>query len=338
MRIGIVTLYNSMNNGAFLQGYALQKVLKEMGHEVEFINFESEREKLKRLRKVICKSPKRMIFNIKKYYFFRKSWKKIDVSKNINKYPMKQYDLVIIGSDEMWNVTNNTFEHLPLFFGYGINAKKVATYAISCGQAKYEDIVSNTSLIEKKINELSARDENTLNIMEKIKGVNVPLVLDPTLLTTYDSEEILCSHNEYILLYSYGLDEYNQKKVKEFAEKEKVKIISAGFYNKWCDEVVADGPFRFLGLVKNAKYIITDTFHGTLFSIIYKKQFVVIGENKIKINSILNNLNLNNRIIKVTDSIESIMKDNIDYIQVYKEIDVRRNMSFNYIYKITKKM
>lgn len=334
MKVGIITLYDTLNNGAFLQAYGLQKQIEKMGHEVEFINFNNKEDTYKKIRTVISKNPKKLIFNIKKFYNFKSAWTRLNISEEKYLKVQKKYDVVIIGSDEMWNLTNGDFTHLPLFFGKNINANIVATYAVSCGQATKKDIIESDISGIKNINFLAARDKNTFNIMTELTQKNVELVLDPTLISDYKEEEIEMDNEDYILIYTGGLDEVNIQKVKDFATEKKLKLISASFYNDWCDEIIADGPFKFLSLVNKAKYIITDTFHGTLFSIIYKKNFMVLTESKIKVSSILNDFKLDERIVRKDMSLREVSDKKIDYKEVYKIIEEKKKLSIEYLNQV----
>lgn len=115
--------------------------------------------------------------------------------------------------------------------------------------------------------------------------------------------------------------------------KRKIKIYSIGFYNGWADKNIDANIFEFLGYVKKAKYVITATFHGTLFSIIFKKQFVSTTDDCQKIIDILERLELTDRDITHIDKIENIIDKKIDYDKVEKIKNKNREISIKYLTK-----
>lgn len=328
MKVGIITLYNSKNYGAFLQGYALQKVVSDMGHDVKFVNFEED---------VKFKRPPILLFNIKREHAYKKAYKKMNIS-NIN-YLEKQeeFDSIIIGSDEVWNILNTKFKHLPMFFGKNIKANRIATYAVSCGNATIEDLRNNDDCIEgiKNIDYLSGRDKNTVSIMSELSKRKVEHVLDPTLIYDFSGQEQKVNiDKEYILIYAYNFDDEQINHIKKYAKEKNLITVSVGFRHKWCDKMIPAGPFEFLYLVQNSKHVIVNTFHGTLFSIIYRKNFVVFGENKIKINDILKQLELNDRNIEDSKNISKVLAEKIDYSKVDILLKERRKISIEYLKNI----
>ena len=142
MKVGILTVYDSNNFGSYLQAYALKKVIEEMGHSVKFIKFRTEKE----VKKIYYPSRKNLLhylksysFNTKKYNLFledRKNFEEISI-KDVKK---DTFDIVIIGSDECWNVKTQTFRN-KCFYGIDIPTEKKVAFAISCGKAVTEDLV-----------------------------------------------------------------------------------------------------------------------------------------------------------------------------------------------------
>ena len=337
MNVGIITLHNSINYGAFLQAYALQKTIMKLGHQVEIIDLFNLKDKLSLIRKdVFSKNYKKMKFNYKLYKSFKDTNKNI-VVKKCKKNNVSNYDVVFIGSDEMWNVKNLTFNHLPEYFGLNINAKTIATYAISCGQSSYDDLISNSQCVEgvKKINYFSGRDKNTVNIMKKLSGKSINYVLDPTLLYDFNKEEDINPTNQkYIVIYTNRFDQEYIVKIKEFAKERNLKLISPGFMNEWCDEIVSGSPMDFINLIKHSEYVITDTFHGAHFSVIFKKKFIIIGNNKIKVNDFLEQIELTNRIVSDPNELEKKLISEIDYNSVFNIINKKRELSIDYLKKV----
>ena len=167
-KIGICTLYFGNNFGAILQAFALQEVLKEMGHEVEFI-------KVKDIQ---------INMNQPNADLFEKSREYINLNTKIFDNVKDKYDAIIIGSDEMWNINNNTFEHFEEYFGKKLNVEKIVSYAPSANGVTAEQLKAfyGDDVKFKEFAHISARDEGTQKLVKDISGRDAELVLDPTLL------------------------------------------------------------------------------------------------------------------------------------------------------------
>jgi len=217
LKIGVITVHDSANFGSFLQAYALQNVLLKMGHEVYFIRTRDE-DYLKslyfsnKISKNLLRHPAMSIrerqWGKKKYKCFTEEQK---CFITIDKPDDQKLDLVIIGSDELWNVCTPVFQK-PIFYGEGINVPKI-TYAMSVGKSTYDQISKYDNLIDliHQINEVTVRDENTRDIVKKICGTIPEVVCDPTLLV--DSSIFKKDyHNKFLEKIIYKQAMYNQGK------------------------------------------------------------------------------------------------------------------------------
>ncbi len=330
MKIGIVTIYKCYNYGSFYQAYGLQRYLEDLGHEVSFIPIDSLYNKKYRLRKQFDRNIKRDIFSLKLLLSYLKDWKMFNIAKS-NK---KDYDLVIIGSDEIWNIENKTFVPANEYYGLSLSTENVISYASCVGRSTIDSFKYYPQFLEgiKKIRAVSARDDATEKLVSQVTGnQNVQRVIDPSFLFDFRKIEKKCSEKEYILVYTYdgswGFSEDKIKATKEFAKKRGLSLISVGFRNTWCDKWIAASPREFLGYLKNANYVITDTFHGTALSIQYQKQFVSMGKGKAKVESLLSEFSLCDRVFDENRSIEDITKNNIDYEKVNLIIEDKKNQS-----------
>lgn len=335
MKVGILTLHNAFNFGAYLQAYALQKTITDLGHDVEFISLTHREGSMRRMRTMLSKRPKKLAFNFNKYFAFRQAWRSINVNRESYSKTRKHYDAVVIGSDEVWNIKNPTFAVMPEYFGQGLNSNKIITYAPSSSKTTYADVAGNPLLVNgmRNIHHFSARDRNTFEIVERVANKPVTMVLDPTFLVEYDNEaeDVAIGTKGYIVVYTYQFDAIKIKKTKEFARSRGLKLVSPCFYNDWCDEVVPCTPFGFLGLVRDAAYVVTDTFHGSIFSILYKKQFGSFASEKIKVASLLSTLGLSGRELGGVDDIGSVLDEPVDYEAVQALIEQERAVSLNFL-------
>jgi hypothetical protein len=331
MKIGILTLYNAINAGAFLQAYALQKLLISLGHDPEFINFTTPRYVYKKYRPYVTRQPGYIIFSIILIAKFMKAWRKLNLAGM--RARSKKYDAVIIGSDEVWNLTNDTFDHIPQFFGNALKSDHIIAYAPSCGPTSYEDITSHAGAVEgiRNMHAVSGRDNNTVDLLRTVTGRSVPMVLDPTLLVDFSDDEISQADRDYILVYAVGLQNHQISRIKAFAKKVKKPLVSPCFYNTWCDKSIAASPGEFLGLIRNADYVITNTFHGTLFSLRYHRQFGTFVEKSHKIKSVLSSLGIEDRNISDMPELDTVVLRPVDFEAIDRKIAEERGKSLKFI-------
>ena len=234
----------------------------------------------------------------------------------------------------MWNIKSDNFVHSPSFLGHDINADKIVAYA-ACGNGvttgdfarllPCEDFSAFTSL--------SARDYDTVKCVEQVSKRTVMRVVDPTMLIDdFDIDIPQCPiSNDFILVYSYGIDKKHIKGIKTFAKKNKLPLISVGTYNSWCDKNVVANPWEFLGYLRAAKYVIVSTFHGTVLSVKFNKQFVCFAGNSSKVRDILSFYDLMDRNVQGLENVDTLFKSTIDYTTANEIIKQSRNLSMNYL-------
>lgn len=352
MKVGILTHHYIKNYGAFLQTFALQETLKKQypDADVYVINFINV---------------KHNIINILGWYRFNRVkdslssyFKKITIPRifkkveknylkltapvyNVDDINKMNFDLIVIGSDEVWNYEDKKSYH-SVKFGYGLTCKNIITYAPSVGKTNPDNIVNpsiETGL--RNIKKYSYRDDNTEKFLLSNKIKNAVRVLDPTFLydfPNYLSDNIKDLKNEkYILIYYCdGLNEKMRKHIIDFARKNNYKIYGAGEYQKWFDNsFVAVNPFEWVEMFKYAQFVFTGTFHGTVFSIKYGRQFfnyVTINSRVKKVNSLLKQFNIVNRDINENNFNDRINNDaDIDYKKVNLIIEKQKDCSLKYI-------
>lgn len=286
MKIAVVTVHDSANFGSFLQAYAMNHVLEEDGHEVYFA-ITRDKKYVKGLYYKFVLSREAVLHpfrTLKNIFYGRKKYKLFKAEqecfKEISADEIKNCDMTILGSDEIWNIRTDVFRY-PVF--YGKYSEKAIAYAVSAGLAKPEEFDKYPEIKEyiKKIESPLVRDENTANCVEKITGTYPETVCDPTLLAdakiynkTYEDEYI--NQNKCLMLYLYQPDVKTRNIIIDFARKKGLKLVSVGFYYDWCDYNVICSPLEFCSVLKKAEYVITTTFHGTIFSVINNKKFVSI--------------------------------------------------------------
>lgn len=334
----ICTLHNANNIGAFLQAYSLMTVIKQLGVEtVEFATFpskaSSERHNLlgKIIRYIKAGDIKKLLYKTRTTSMYRNihaSLPTVDMSTQ------PKADYVIIGSDEVWNIKSLNFVHYSAYLGHNLNADRIVAYA-PCGNgvtaADFWEIMPEERL--QAFTALSARDEDTLKCAKEVSEKEVVRVVDPTMLIgDFGVEFPPCPEkNKFILVYSYGIAKEYIGELKKFAKENRLSLISVGTYNSWCDKNVIASPWEFLGYLKAAKYVVASTFHGTILSVKFNKQFVCYAGNSNKVNDVLSFYNLKDRNITQRNELQAKFDTPIVYNKVNLKIESSRQYSLNYL-------
>ncbi len=331
MKIGILTVFDAVNYGSFLQAFCLQEYLKSKGHEVVMIKTTSFLYEKWRFTSLYTYLPDKMKFKKELRSNYHSQWGVFHVEKNPT-----DLDLLIIGSDEMWELNNVTFKPQPAFFGGNISAKVKATYAVSSNSTTKDD-VSRCEIVKKYINNISyvsVRDKSTLMAYKDYLKISPEISLDPTLLIDLNIYKKDVNKYNYILCYTYSFKPYMINAVKKIAIDKGKKIIVVGQNFPWADECIPASAFQFLGLLSRADFIITDTFHGITLSIALKKDFVAFAY-KNKVLNELEQFDLLDRNVEGFDNINRYWDKKINYEEVYKNIiNPMKEKSFEYLMKI----
>jgi hypothetical protein len=332
----ILTLFQANNIGAYLQAYSLMTALQQLGFDVNFGYWPSDtRSRNSMIGKIIgyikAGDIRKFIWKAKNVSMYRQIQSTLPTI-NLQNHPT--FDTAIVGSDEVWNISTGHFAHYPSYFGHDINAKLIIAYA-PCGNgitaAEFQEISPNEKF--SKFDALSARDIDTVKMAREISGRDVVRVVDPTMLIdSLHTKIIPCTEAEpFMLVYSYGLTKPMIKRVKQFAKEKNLKLISVGTYNSWCHKNIIANPWEFLGYLKDAAFVVTSTFHGTILSIKFNKQFICFAERTYKVLDALDFYNLKDRNVSNPDNLFKIANKQINYDQVNKTIELSRQKSLEYL-------
>lgn len=341
MKVGIVTVHDVNNFGAFLQAYGLQHTLESMGHEVYFIRSHTKkyaRGMFYRIRPYGKEYRHLPSFILKNY----RGWKKHQVFLRDQKcfrvlehYEDEKLDVVILGSDEIWNTTNPLFQN-HIF--YGKDMHPVMAYAPSIGNASFENMKCIPVELFKRIDPILVRDVRTQNFLKTL-NIDAPLVCDPTMLADVEIFQRPYHHHlmkkaPYLLLYAYGheIHEKMQRCVLDFAHQRGLRVYAVGFHISWCDGVINCSPLDFCAVLEGAACVFTSTFHGTIFSVLNHKAFVSLPYSP-KTTNMLHSVGLLDRLINeeiITPSrLGDLMDAPIDYSAVDAVIEAQREKSID---------
>lgn len=321
------------NYGSYWQARSLKIWFEQRGHDVEFIDIKKGR--------FIKKNNIKSKFSISKItklpYYYQRHCRNLIFKKaqledlecfNYDNYK-EEYDLIIIGSDEVFNfIQVSSWGFSPQLFGK-MNNNNVCSYAASFGFSTYKDIIDNdlSEEIIKCLNNLkyiSVRDRNSYEIIHKLlPAKTIEQNFDPVIIGEFKELNYEYGVDNYILIYAYDLrfnDRGYIKEIKNYARKHNLKIYSVGYYQTWCDKNIYPEPKDIFKWFLRARYIITDTFHGSIFSMRAHKKFVTIvrESNKNKLEDLMKKCGMQSRIVCKEDKLFTIIEREIDYTEFEK--------------------
>lgn len=346
MTVCIVTVYNSENCGSFMQAYALYAALKKEGHKVYFLNRDVndtshsiKNNAVVSLKKLLKLNFKAFKMEWQKYTSFSKAQKLFPViTKNSEEY--KNIDCFIIGSDTIWNLNSDYFaNHINTYFGLEFKDKKVISYAASVANTQKEKFIDNKHAIEgaRRMADISVRDTATYEIVRDVFGVNPTMVCDPTLLlnkTDYNAliENNSPLNNSPIFIYYFGkLNDDTVKQIKQLKKETGKQIISFGVYREWCDINIPYDPYMFIQCFRDCSFVITNTYHGTIFSLLYQKNFADYGQEKKKVEYLLSSLGAEKAFADYNDALNPFYEGNLDYSVINKKISDVKTTSLEFL-------
>ncbi|MBT9776256.1 polysaccharide pyruvyl transferase family protein [Clostridium sp. MCC353] len=368
-KVGIISMHRIANYGSFLQAYALKQLIEELCCEVEFVDYhvgasvivdnaDSRNKFVRKLEKGLetfryqVPLSHKLSFIQYKQSFAKKYMPLLGITNTMNYSPV--LDCLVVGSDEVFNCIqkNSNVGYSLELFGKDNRAKKLITYAASFGNTtleklkKYKKADEIESLLKRFI-AISVRDANSGAIVEQLTG-KVPVYnLDPVLIYDYinccDKIPHIKTEDKYLILYAYAGRISNSEAdwIATYAKKKKLKVYAIGGIQKCADRFVNCSPFDVLAYFKNAEEVITDTFHGSIFSVITQRSFTAlirksIGNsygNEEKLYDLLNRLGLSKRMTTKVEDAENINSQPIDYAEVDDILQKQRALAKEYLRK-----
>ena len=370
MKIGVITLPLNTNYGGILQAYAMQKVLTDMGHTPVTIDCNREvRLPLKTRYLVYAKNAfKHYLLGEDNIVFpdieFNKEWNyktqytrvfiekyiRRKIVKNINDVDSKGFDAYIVGSDQIWRPKyNHRFpgvENSFLRFTKDWNVKRIA-YATSfgCDEWEYSEEETNSCKeLAKKFDAISVREESAVKICKERLNTEAIHLLDPTMLLTtkdyiklFETAQTTQSPGD---LMCYILDRNNdtQQIIKSIATNKELTPFETNSRVEEADaqlkEKIQPPVECWLRGFYDAEYIVTDSFHACVFSILFKKPFIVYGNKDrglARFNSLLKTFGLQERLIGTPEEAEQIINKPIDWDNVEKRLKEMREKSLKFL-------
>ena len=363
MRIGILTFHRALNYGAVLQCYALLRYLLDQGHDVKIVDYRPDGiEKYRQFfpndmvwkREGLLMKFKGFLVSIlllQKKVKARRAFdafldKYFPLTKRITESKtayLSEFDCIIMGSDQIWSPTIcNGFD--SIYWGcFSHQGIKLITYAASIGghNSITEDMWQEIGQMLKNFAAISVREQKLFTQIKKRFSIPLSLVVDPTLLSEkniFDDLALKPHVSDYVLLFNLDTD----SKVEDFAlsigEKLQCKVISVTALQEFShaktgiEERFSVTPQAFLGYFKYASFIVTTSFHGTVFSVIFKKDFYSLKwEKSDRVQNFLEPLGLSSRLIEKNAVIEDVIS--VDYKGVDDKMLQNRQLSEDFLDK-----
>lgn len=263
----------------------------------------------------------------------------------------ENYSAVLVGSDQLWLPGNIAADYYTLnFVPESVNT---IAYSTSFGQSELpKDSAAKASVFLKRIRHIGVREESGQKLVKELTDRDVPVVCDPTLLFTGDEwmaiqQEKSLIDGKYIFCYFLGNNPPHRNFAKRLRKKTGYKIIALTHLDEFVksDEGYADetpfniDPADFLNLIRNAAYVCTDSFHCSVFSILYRKLFFTFRRynrntkqsTNSRLETLFNMTGIKGRLLTGNEKIENCLKIETDYNEVHQKIDDIRKQSFKYL-------
>lgn len=372
--IGIITILKTNNYGAELQAYATQAILNKLGYDAEIIDYlfyknpghiitkaskPSFNHGLKKrlseklypiIARIKAKSSTESCISREKCFetFHTENTRMSQTYRTIDELyaTKKYYDVYMVGSDQVWNPGIYS-SLLPYMLAFAPEGKKKVAYASSFGVSA---IPQDCQWLYKKylpgFSSIGVREKNAVEMVKGLGGKDATWVLDPTLLLNKEdwskvASNIYADKKNYILLYELTPCPYILELAKFFREKKGLDIVrickNAAIEDKdsSIENIIDAGPAEFVRLFANAGMVITNSFHGTAFSINFGKEFYTITptrkHNNSRQRSILELFKLQGRLIAENTPIENISMGAIDYAAVSQILEDERKKSIEFL-------
>lgn len=342
-KIGILTFHGESNYGAFLQTFALSEVLKRLECNVQIIDFRLpvlSQGIIKNIFKEILVNQR--IFASARAKFFKLTTENYSDSNEL-KEKLPAMDLFIVGSDQVWNEEITKEFRNTYFFDFLPDEKKRISYAASFGAEEWlynESDNEQLKVFLDKFHAISVREKSAVQFCKEKMGLSAFQVLDPTLLLD-DYSKISGSNipeKNNIVCFKFVTDESFFEFARELGRviDKKVVLLNNNRPVKNINSIYFPSIKKWLEIIGGASLVVTDSFHGLCFSILYRRQFIVIPGNKerfIRLYSLLELLGLTCRIFYSYEEVLSSDKwrEQIDYAAVYDKLERERANSISFL-------
>ena len=308
MKIGVLTFHRCINYGSYWQARCLVEALRALGHRAVLLDHRSPRvdraEGRCALRPVLptpVPPADRRAYARKTRSFFD-AFEALPLSRRFAleaPSEMEDFDTVVVGSDEVWNLAHPWYGHCPLFFGEGLRARRLVAYAASFGaHAAGQGLPQPWAGMLRRFHSVSVRDANSCALLLQALGHAPALVLDPCLLHAPDAADDGAHRARdgaprHVAVYGHNFSPWFSARLREAARQRGLKLVSIGYRNDWADtQWLTAGPEDFARFMAGADAVATNFFHGCVFALRHRRPLLCEHSpyRAIKINDLLGTL------------------------------------------------
>ncbi len=285
-KVGVLTFHRCINYGSYWQARCLIEGLRNRGLNASILDHDSPRIKAFEWRCALRPVPARSLPSRDLLSYGVKLLKLSRARARLpqsRKFPlhepsrMEKFDIIVVGSDEVWNLTHPWYGGCRLFFGEGVFAKRLVSYAASFGNFDAHGGL-DTIWVEylKRFSAVSVRDRNSQRIVTAALEASVPVVLDPCLqFPSHSRRQVGRRRLPFLAVYGHSFSETFIRRVRCFARSRNLRLLSVGYYNSWADiQRIGASPEEFAWIMANATCVATNFFHGCIFALKNQKPFV----------------------------------------------------------------
>lgn len=360
MKVSIITIHRVLNYGTVLQAFATQELIKDLGCEVEIIDYITEvrglkniflwypeslkHSKLKKIMYILSRFPANLLKNISFSKFISEHYiltkQKYYTINDIKQNPPLS-DVYLVGSDQVWNSKYNQMIDRGFFLDFGDTNVKRISFASSFGVSELEknEFIETKKLLSN-FNSISVREDTGVKIINNM-GYDADLVLDPTLMLNSEKWSSYIKDKKikrrYVLLFTlYNEDNGATKYARQIADELGIEVIQLYWKPKkrpGVDRIaIYKSPFEFLRYIRDAEYVVTNSFHGVAFALDFNKQFITVARSEFnsRLESILRLCRLESRYISNKFDINEALST-IDYSSVNEILENERKNSLSYL-------
>lgn len=277
-KIGVLTFHRSINYGSYWQARSLVEGLRARGHEAELLDYDCSRVRRAEFGCALQpelprRTPRRYLKNYAaKARRFAASVAELPLSRRFSMHEPQSaglYDVIVVGSDEVWNFRHPWFGSKPIFFGDDLTTDRLVSYAASFGNHGATDgIHPDWAGKLDRFSTISVRDENSRRLIRDGTGREPAMVLDPCL---HFPQPAAQRHDtgRYAVVYGHGFPAWLKRQVRRWADERGIRLVSIGYLNDWADEqLITAGPIEFAELMGGARAVVTNFFHGCIFALL----------------------------------------------------------------------
>jgi hypothetical protein len=284
-KIGVLTFHRCINYGSYWQARCLVEGLRGRGKDAVLLDHHSGRVDRAEWRCALQPLAPAPTPKADRPDYVRKTRKFFEAFQGLPRSErfalhdpaaMEPYDVVVVGSDEVWNLRHPWYAGVSLFFGDGVRAKRLVSYAASFGSHDVGEGLDHAWAAKLQgFAAISVRDENSQQMIERSLGLEAPLVLDPCLQFDIPDQGAETGQEDYVAVYGHSFSDEFKRALRQWARSRRLRLVSIGYGENWTDEQrIAAGPGEFARLMAGARAVATNFFHGCVFALANSKPFV----------------------------------------------------------------